>query len=1421
MEALLAGPPPPRTDGPRTGVQRRKTMNRLPQPVWLYDRTSRAITGACILQLCERRAGSGVVTWQALRAVPLATVFQVQQEMAQWRGLVFRLFLDVELRLRACDTILGGPVALQFPEFLETSWRVFSLPATCTQPCSDPATSFQITTDATLARQFGVDPDDVDHLTPLPVIAVEDFEETPDVAMGDAPEGHAEAVAPDQAASSTRTPSDRLKGLFTPLPHGRVTHRYKPSGILHCLNLARHLKPSARLADVLSSAGSLLLDETDSRQLTDDLRDRTFHLPSIDLLRSARIRLDVLAVIFEQRHFLRQDEIFFLLVDSSPQMGVDFLCVIEDRFLVPSPHTVTAWLEVDLKLQDGCASQTDMLSTLGGGRAGLAKKTLNVANGQLMKCANEDAFHIRRSKHRGVLSDQGTERGINDVPISIIQRFANYAQPGSPDSFLWPRGLGQPGTLHMLYDALELACKRSPFYSAFQDDIRTVISFLTDRMLVAKYKATCLQPHEQDAFHGQALTHVDWKWEFLSRCLDETLPKMASMRAKFDLNKMLSSDSGSPLGSNVVKQFDVVLKSETFEPAAEMFLMVGHIVEQTAQDLETCDCHREVWTQGLKRKRRIALMREKIGVNSCCMMGRRLPWLIAKGKTELLRKLRVATSTPLQTLLAKLAPAKRVTVVAALEGLRLDLIEIITEKSGYMDHAPYVALGAFYSVYDDDLVAAKRHLRTCIDECDAAVAEGKQKLLHRESTRLFLPGSAVRPEVDTFLAGELPLHSYPRLFLALLEHALMPVVERRIEAVHATIKAFGRTAIGAGVPCVCAAIRCNRNLDLLMASTAFMEYACAQWRSRSLWDQALRLRYTQAELQNKKVADKILMIYQTGIGQEFEDTTESRARLKLWQIATSDTRMAKPRPPESVWQTTVFLKSILDRGAPVSIPRDLFDACRLPPEQLPAIPAAFRPATVAVDTALGEVPEIEFNHETSAIFQVINNAPETRVLCETPHVAEDRRFHVSVQLWTIVDPDPTRPRQIIAQIDTRSSITALDIRPLVLNIRRTLLEGARWAVRKSAALPSVRLLPEQLHNYRASILPIADEMPPHSNAIVPLHHSFGLVDMEEQAVVLKVLVDRGAFLNIGVHISGDIEQLADVSDLTIRGMVERGVLVAKEHAPSGITSLALMPGAIDWTLTHGLEHPVPLARSTTGREPLRKTKLELVLALQSDGWATDTGHLVPTSPQGRRVFNLTWSKPLSYFACLADADRVFGKGVPEVKHNGTSNYYKCLLLLDGERLESVLLALEDMNDELFRLALKDIDDGIDDGDRDGGDLQLLGGGGAIPIMPPMMREPGPGDEWVRVNATAHGFPAQKIYFDHSSPGRQKGYSVCADCGVCRWKMCHGTIHEYASTVLAWARGCHQCGRMAQTHREWTPPQDHVLDARNSLVLAEF
>ena len=228
---------------------------------------------------------------------------------------------------------------------------------------------------------------------------------------------------------------------------------------------------------------------------------------------------------------------------------------------------------------------------------------------------------------RGVLSDQGTEKDVSDICLDMLPRYRHTIDPQLKTSYVFPNLLGLPGLLHILYDALELCCKRNPLYKVWIDQLKTLTSFVTDASLVRKFKATCFEGAKDEAnrFQRQATTHIDWKWEFMSKAMGRHLPQYPVIKRRFDADKLRSSDSGQHLENATTKLTGDVLKADNFLPIAEAYRIKGKNIEKCAGELAACDCHIDMWAKGRSRKRRLKRMQDSVGFESCCWEGRRLP----------------------------------------------------------------------------------------------------------------------------------------------------------------------------------------------------------------------------------------------------------------------------------------------------------------------------------------------------------------------------------------------------------------------------------------------------------------------------------------------------------------------------------------------------------------------------------------------------------------------------------------------------------------------------------------------------------------------------------------------------------------------------------------------------------------------------
>ena len=102
----------------------------------------------------------------------------------------------------------------------------------------------------------------------------------------------------------------------------------------------------------------------DGKALSDEIEAGAVHTPSRQRLRAARLRLDIVSVIYQQKHFLKFETIFFYLADSSPQLGRNFFAIMEDSFSIPARGCLNLMRRVKLEMQNVWDERLWPLATL-------------------------------------------------------------------------------------------------------------------------------------------------------------------------------------------------------------------------------------------------------------------------------------------------------------------------------------------------------------------------------------------------------------------------------------------------------------------------------------------------------------------------------------------------------------------------------------------------------------------------------------------------------------------------------------------------------------------------------------------------------------------------------------------------------------------------------------------------------------------------------------------------------------------------------------------------------------------------------------------------------------------------------------------------------------------------------------------------
>ena len=1210
---------------------------------------------------------------------------------------------------------------------------------------------------------------------------------------------------------------------------GTVENRYSPHTLIRSLELKRHMRAGAKVDDVLIASAALLLGDAAGHDVERQIGQGGCALPSVALLRVARIRLDILGILFHQKQWLRTQSLEYDLVDSSPQLGYNILAVIEDTIIVPETHTLTAHMEISSALQ--LSSQMCPLSSLAFGKAGLLKKSQNHVNISLMQSGTLELLEVKRKRKRGCTTDQGTEKGLGDMSADLVPALAGQARPGTPDSFLWPNLLATPGALHMLYDALENAVKSNPGYKDFVDILQITQTFLNAKEIITKFQKSCLTEGtpEHAMFNTGAKRHIDWKWEFLSKALDEQLPKFRVVASKLDAKKVLLGDSGM-LTNSKVQNMDRVRKDVKFEPIALAYLNAGKIIERTAKDLEICDCHEFLWkAQKLSRKRRAAQMREHLGEKKCVWMGRRLAWFICVGRKNMMRAIAEDTSEDLANCLVALPSEQRSAVVGHIDLLRQGLLEQIQAKLGFLDHIPWRAIGAFYCVQGGSVADSQNLLRGALAEYDDAITTGKRHMLHRVCHRLFGPGP-IRAAADAWLAGpsDAALLGHPPLYVALMEYALIPFVERRIEGVHALVKMLGKVATGISLAQICGLLRQSFHLDQIKNNAEFFSHCIKEWRKRDVMSRVLQLRFSEIELQAMTHKEKINAIYQTGVAEEYVDLSAAAGAHSVWLQQTQANRAAPIELRVDEKGAVQYLKASLAVGTFWSLPRDVFNSGVVDAGDAQAPPYAI-PANILA-TIFGAAPmhaiDSSTNPDDMIVFRIVNAHPEKRTLVQLHHLLARTTTIVVAPCIAQVRGDGEASRMII---DVQRDLIHLDLLAMLPDFNSTLYTLMQWKINKGIAIPRLKNFTDQelrIMNGSALVPMIAGVIDQGPCALAD-----NVVRDMQRAVV--VLAKEQAYVDGPRALQFQDSRFDNIHMDTIFSLIDVGAIHISNNEFSEM-ELRVDPKFLAWDFKQGLSRPLSLMCVTTSAPPAKQTKLGLMICLHQNGWEKSdvvTG-LAPITAASPRQFHCSWMRPLSYFQALASAQLLFDKGVLTILQDSTDHYYKGLVGLKGAELTKFIEAIADNlhNDSFIKGILKNAgveseaeEEARPEGLPHPGEAALL----AIPddAMPTVnvIPEQAIDDSWTRCIARLGPLsPPLKIYFDHCThaSGVQRGFIECRHHGCTHWLQIFGDKRTFVAHLYLWERG----GEDIDTrllHQRYVPDSATVESMRDILTMEPF
>lgn len=334
--------------------------------------------------------------------------------------------------------------------------------------------------------------------------------------------------------------------------------------------------------------------------------------------------------------------------------------------------------------------------------------------------------------------------------------------------------------------------------------------------------------------------------------------------------------------------------------------------------------------------------------------------------------------------------------------------------------------------------------------------------------------------------------------------------------------------------------------------------------------------------------------------------------------------------------------------------------------------------------------------------------------------------------------------------------------------------------------------------------------------------------------VARQVAEISAARNVKAVHFGELEAGVE----SVQYLVQRGILEQCETA-FGECTLAVNWAKVKWGSSLQIGKPVRVAdvdRCVMNYWSL--SKVESMVACFRQG-GTPARHvcpepLVPGGPLTFFVSNLFRSQ--AYWVCVLLRDVIFGKGVTEIHHDQTVNYYLCLYRLPGVALLEIcgrpdFGVLTDRDFQRFlkgwhvdsRLAM--LADAQDGGESDGdAALQPDQEDHDVAPMPERRIEALQSLVALRVEIPmerlmrAEGWPTIKVHFDfwsHQS-GMRRAYIVCEPhkCEACfKYTMLHLFLSEEkcCAWLAAWCDGGTLPGIDCKEAHKWYYPSDEAVD----------
>lgn len=1046
-----------------------------------------------------------------------------------------------------------------------------------------------------------------------------------------------------------------------------VAYEFDFRTIVNAIRLKQKLKSSnVDIGEVCSIVWDLSLPPHTASAMHDLRASGKLILPKRSVVQEAQIKLDICYSLLRRFEMTHMASARYVVPDSSPQAGYDILCIVEDTFSWPlgMPPAARAALDPQACL----ARRTLPLSTLGYGASSALHKSANLAH--ILKIESGDDYDRRRLEVKAIVSDQGAESAIADMPLldaAPVADMVNRVRRGqmststlSSIGFMFPAAIYIPDHLHLIFGSSKEAFVSTDLWKEAEPILRSLAKFLRHRLLLGRFVARCLPAELRPRFRKVSFGYADWKWEYMHRFLDNITPVWSIMVQYFDKAKLCDKgDEAGFINPKELAEIETMLSSPVLFGVILVAKAIMKSLDLIGTWCEGCRCHEaHLFDISVPESRR--LLNYQKASATCQMKGRR-GCEAAVGDLHLLL-LRVDgapfASQELQRWYSGAEWIHMSVVKGFEETVMAKLMERLRDKLSFWKTLPYKLLG----LYNPDPGRAKAAGREILTEYQTACAAGVEHKLHRVARRFLGADSPLFDDLRAFSFSHHPLRDFVDLFLEVQAYALAPLVSRKSEGLHAMVKSSHMKAPRSLIPFLSSRLR-QDELVMAIADQRSFDYLSGQWRLRGYLDRALRVVIAPAErwmLKARGAGWKKDMFYQCCLTTQFKDQS---ANLKLnadWGDIMKPVLAPHPQVLSDVQR--LFVQLMKDKfsfpGLAWSVPVALVEG------DFPADTPLENVVDACVDgLRLSNSPDpVDIGEQL--FFMVNNSRPEQRKVVLAPHVPrsltlvevsllqvrrqlDDKlvvvRSGKTMQLDLCRFAHPTRFAKVFAwQSMERFLMNALGDNQLMALTDQDLDIGA----------------PTELVQLDDGVLGALCE----GDGSGPSSAQLFAKQCEELVFELSWSVrDRSANEWVqafevmgrlpGLH-KDHLDAVAAASHVEVR-TDEFGDLVMR------LADRDALPR--QWVCSLG--EPVSLAKLPVTNLP-SASKLDLVLHLLRDGFTPSDAIEGPHLPHdGKKFVPSMLARSRHYLLCMAQSEMLFGLGLDQIHPGRPNEYYHCLLEL--------------------------------------------------------------------------------------------------------------------------------------------------------------